>query len=91
MTARRLDTRRAGVPSGGVTPKGAREALNRFTIRNVASRRLVASRLSNNVIIAKLFKTVAPKYVDRKGGYSRIIKLSDRMSDGSKMAAIELV
>jgi large subunit ribosomal protein L17 len=60
-------------------------------VDSVASRRAIASKLGNNPIIPKLFKTVAPKYKDRKGGYSRITKLAPRMSDGSKMAAIELI
>ena len=40
---------------------------------------------------AKLFKEVAPKYKDRAGGYSRIIKLGSRSSDGAPMVFIELL
>lgn len=56
-----------------------------------ASQRVAASRLANNTIVGKLVKTIAPQYKDRNGGYTRIVKLERRPSDGSKMAAIELV
>ncbi|MBD5423031.1 MAG: 50S ribosomal protein L17 [Mycoplasma sp.] len=46
----------------------------------------------NNVAIDKyLFDTLAPKYKDRKGGYTRIIKLPSRQGDSTKMAILELV
>ncbi|MFM2383919.1 MAG: hypothetical protein RIQ72_491 [Candidatus Parcubacteria bacterium] len=57
----------------------------------VASRRLVNAKLGNNPIVPKLFSTVAPKYIGRNGGYTRIIKLDPRPSDGSPMSVIELV
>ena len=39
----------------------------------------------------KLIKEIAPRFIDRKGGYTRIIKVSQRMSDGAKMAFIEII
>lgn len=58
---------------------------------DLASRRVVISRLHVESVAAKLFKDVAPKFKDRNGGYTRIIKLPTRAGDGSKMAVIEFV
>ncbi len=56
----------------------------------VASRRQLVSRVGS-IGANKIVKDVAPKYVDRKGGYTRITKLPARLSDGSLQAIIELV
>ena len=59
---------------------------------NLNSRRLVISRLSNRgAETKKLFKVIAPKYTDRTGGYTRILKLGARKSDSAPMAIIEFV
>jgi len=57
----------------------------------LAARRIVLSRLDNQIQTAKLFKEVSPKYEKREGGYTRIVKLPIRKSDASKMALIEFV
>lgn len=60
--------------------------------KDLATRRLVISKLSGrSPETKKLFETLAPKYADRKGGYTRILKLGARKSDGAKMAYIEFV
>jgi large subunit ribosomal protein L17 len=69
----------------------AEELITIARVGDLASKRLVAARLSNNVIVKKLTDIIAPVYKDRNGGYIRIVKLERRPSDGSKMAAIELV
>lgn len=58
----------------------------------LASRRLIIARLGNQpTMTAKLFKDVAPKYKERPGGYTRIMKIAPRKSDASPMAIIEFV
>lgn len=57
----------------------------------VASKRLVASRLGGIEKSTKLFTTIAPKYLERPGGYTRVVKLPARLNDQSKMAIIEFV
>lgn len=56
----------------------------------VHSKRLVSNFL-NKGIAKKLFNEIAPRYASRHGGYTRIIKLGPRKSDGAKMAYIEIV
>lgn len=57
-----------------------------------ARRRLVASRLINQADeTAKLFNEYAPKYKETPGGYTRILKLPTRLSDGAEKAVIEFV
>ena len=57
----------------------------------IANRRLIISKLSNRKEVEKLFKVIAPKYIDKKGGYTRVLKLGARKSDGALMAIIEFV
>lgn len=58
----------------------------------VANRRLAASRLGNKAAVQKLFTVVGPKFKERPGGYTRILKLADgRVGDNAKMSYIALV
>ncbi len=55
------------------------------------NRRLVFSALRNKYAVAELFNAVAQKVGDRPGGYTRVIKMGNRMGDNASMAMIELV
>ena len=57
----------------------------------LAARRLAAGRLRDEGIVSKLFDTLAPRYKDRNGGYTRVIKAGFRHGDSAPMAVIELV
>ena len=68
----------------------AEKFITRAKKQNLASRRILAKYFSKN-LVKKLVEEIAPRYKERKGGYTRIIKLGPRKSDGAKMAIIELV
>src|SRR5690554_3468947 len=55
------------------------------------NRRVVFSYLRSKYAVTELFREVAPKVGDRPGGYTRIIKLGNRLGDNAEMAMIELV
>jgi large subunit ribosomal protein L17 len=55
------------------------------------ARRQVQSYLMRDGIAKTVFDTIAPRFADRKGGYSRIIKLGHRKGDGADLAIIELL
>ncbi|MCY1521980.1 50S ribosomal protein L17 [compost metagenome] len=55
------------------------------------SRRIVFSYLQDKEVVAELFRDVAAKVANRPGGYTRIIKLNNRLGDNAEMALIELV
>jgi len=57
---------------------------------NLPSRRLLARHFSPS-IVKKIVEDIAPRYKERKGGYTRIVRLGPRKSDGAKMAIIELI
>ena len=55
------------------------------------ARRLVASQIRQDAAVAKLFDTLAGRYADRNGGYTRVLKAGFRYGDMAPMAIIELV
>ncbi len=55
------------------------------------ARRLAARKVRNKDVLRKLFDDIGPRYKDRSGGYTRIVKTGSRFGDGSQMSVIELV
>ncbi|MDA8442221.1 MAG: 50S ribosomal protein L17 [Peptococcaceae bacterium] len=58
---------------------------------DLSSRRLALAYLMDEDTVTQLFETIAPKYADRQGGYTRIMKLGLRRGDAASMVIIELV
>jgi large subunit ribosomal protein L17 len=58
---------------------------------DVHARRQVLKRVPDRDIVHKLFAEIGPRYSERAGGYTRILKLGQRGGDGSPMAMIELI
>jgi large subunit ribosomal protein L17 len=57
----------------------------------VNARRMASARLGDALIVKKLFDEIAPRFENRNGGYTRILKLGPRLGDSSEMVLIELV
>ena len=55
------------------------------------ARRLAFSRLRDKAAVTKLFEEIGPRYQDRPGGYTRVVKLGPRRGDGAEMARLMLI
>jgi large subunit ribosomal protein L17 len=58
---------------------------------DVHARRLAGRKISDRQVLGKLFDDIAPRYAERPGGYTRILKLGNRKGDAAEMSLIELV
>jgi large subunit ribosomal protein L17 len=58
---------------------------------SVAKRRIAFSRLRDRDMVTKLFNDLAPRYIDRPGGYLRVLKCGFRPGDSAPMAIVELM
>ena len=61
-------------------------------VDTIANRRLAFKKLNNKKAVATLFKDVGPRFTDRPGGYTRVLRFADtRVGDGAKMGLITFV
>jgi large subunit ribosomal protein L17 len=79
IVERLITVAKRGVKAG--EPKG----------RTLAARRLVKTEIVNDAVVTKLFDSLAPRFMDRPGGYTRILRLGHRRGDGGEIAQIELL
>jgi large subunit ribosomal protein L17 len=57
----------------------------------VHARRLAAARLGDAAAVKRLFEDIAPRFENRPGGYTRIVKLGPRLGDAAEIVILELV
>jgi large subunit ribosomal protein L17 len=69
----------------------ARNSANADDVQKVAARRLVASKLGDNQMLKRVFDEIAPRFANRSGGYTRVMKLGPRLGDSAEMVLLELV
>ena len=69
----------------------AERMITRARSDTVHNRRLIARSIGDRALLAKLFTDIAPRFADRPGGYTRILKLGPRYGDATEMVLLELV
>jgi len=69
----------------------ARNSAEGSDAEKVHAQRMVASRLGDNRLNKRLFEEIAPRFANRNGGYTRVLKLGPRMGDSAEMVILELV
>lgn len=58
---------------------------------SLASRRRALAFVTEKKLVDKIFSELAPKYMERPGGYTRIVKMGRRVGDGARLAQVEMV
>ena len=71
--------------------KTAEKMVTRAKEDSVHNRRIIAKRIQDKAVLAKLFTEIGPRFVSRPGGYTRILKLGKREGDASEMVILELL
>jgi large subunit ribosomal protein L17 len=69
----------------------AEKMISRARTDSVHNRRIVGKRIKDKAVLAKLFTDIGPRFTNRPGGYTRILKLGQRYGDASEMVLLELV
>ncbi len=74
-----------------VARQSAEKMITRAKVDSVHNRRLVGQKITQRSVVKKLFADIAPRYAERPGGYTRILKLQPRITDAAEMVFLELV
>ena len=78
-------------PKAQAVRRVAEKMITRAKNDTVHNRRLVARDINDKGVVSKLFTELGPRFKERPGGYTRILKLGPRMSDAAEMVILELV
>ncbi len=71
--------------------KKAEKIITRAKVDSVHNRRIIAKDIADKAVLAKLFTDIAPRFSERNGGYTRILKLGRRVGDAAEIVFLELV
>ena len=71
--------------------KTAEKMITRAKEDSVHNRRIIAKNITNKDVLNKLFTEIAPRFTERPGGYTRILKMGFRQGDAAEMVLLELV
>jgi len=69
----------------------AEKLITKARSNSLHARRIVLRDIEDTEVVTRLFDQVAPRYAERPGGYTRIVRLGPRRGDGAEMAVVELV
>jgi large subunit ribosomal protein L17 len=69
----------------------AEKLITKARTGSLHARRMVLADIEDTEVVTRLFDQVAPRYAERPGGYTRIVRVGPRRGDGAEMAVVELV
>jgi large subunit ribosomal protein L17 len=69
----------------------ARKSANGSDAQKVAARRQVIAKLGDNQVIKRVFEEIAPRFTNRNGGYTRMVKVGPRLGDSADIVILEFV
>jgi large subunit ribosomal protein L17 len=69
----------------------ARNSANASEVDKVSARRRVVAKLGDYKVIKRVFEEIAPRFANRNGGYTRIMKVGPRLGDSAEMVILELI
>jgi large subunit ribosomal protein L17 len=78
-------------PKAKETSRFAEKLITKAKQGDLNSRKAVARDITDGAVTKKLFDVLAPRYASRAGGYTRVLKLSNRQGDNATMALIKLI
>ena len=84
----RIETTRS---KAAETRRLAEKMITRAKVDSVHNRRIIGRKITDEAILAKLFTDIGPRFKDRAGGYTRIIRIGARANDAADMVILELV